>query len=414
VFHLVGLTNPVKKFDSFQERKNVISRRKSHTMKKFLIVGLLFLCIQAHAIDTIDSLKQALTTAKGDLMVKTLNELFRAYQESDPVIAVGYAREALALASEIEDKKGMAAAYNNLGISYRMQGALDRSLEYYLRSLRLYSELQNKEGIGTTKNNIATIYSLKKDYGQAMKYFEESYALFTELGDKRKIVGSLNNLGNLNSDLQLYEQAYKYYTQAYQLSEQAGEPLLDPVSNIGNLFFKQGNNQRAVEFYEKAIAMAEKENNLLSVLTITNNLGEVFTKAGQPARALPYLEKALGLSNELQAFIYEPNIHRNLAANFYRLGKHKEAYESMVKYDLARERVYGEESSRKIAQMEMALRMAEKEKEMEKLKMDDEIKTLQLHRTRLVIFLTIMAIVLVLAGLNLFYGRKKSKSSQIK
>lgn len=377
-------------------------------MKKYLMVGWLLMALPAFSTDKIDSLQQVLASAKGDLKVKTLNELFRAHQEIDPVVAIGYAREALALATEIEDTKGMAAAYNNLGVSYRMQGALDKSLEYYLRSLKLYDQLQNKEGIGTTKNNIATIYSLKKDYGQAMKYFEESHQIFTELDDKRKIVGSLNNLGNLNSDLQLYEQAYKYYTQAYQLSEQTGEPLLDPISNIGNLFFKQGNNQRAIEFYEKAVAMAEKENNRLSVLTITNNIGEVFTKAGQPARALPYLEKALRLSNELQAFIYEPNILRNTAINYARLGKHKEAFDAMLTYDAARERVYGEESSRKIAQMEMAMRLTEKEKEMEELKMDDQIKTLQLRQTRLVIFLTIMAIVLVLGGFNLFYGKRKS------
>jgi len=56
-----------------------------------------------------DSLENALKTAKGDLKVKTLNELFRAYINSDPVKAIGFTREALTLATEIEDRKGMAA-----------------------------------------------------------------------------------------------------------------------------------------------------------------------------------------------------------------------------------------------------------------------------------------------------------------
>ena len=108
-----------------------------------------------------------LDTAKGDRKVKTLNELFRANLNSDPVKALGYAREALNLATEIDDKKGMAASYNNLGIIYRNQGGLDKALDYYLTSLRIYEGLDNKEGIATTKNNIANLYAVKKDYAEA-------------------------------------------------------------------------------------------------------------------------------------------------------------------------------------------------------------------------------------------------------
>ena len=162
----------------------------------------------------IDSLENVLKTAQGDKKVKTLNELFRAYMNSDPVKAIGFTREALDLATNIGDQKGMAASYNNMGVAYKNQGALDKSLEYYLIALKTYTDLDNKEGIATTKNNIANIYSLKKDYAQAMKYFEESEGLLTELGDKRRMVGTMNNLGNLHSDLQLFEQALKYYQDA--------------------------------------------------------------------------------------------------------------------------------------------------------------------------------------------------------
>ena len=86
--------------------------------------------------------------------VKTLNELFRATLSNEPVKAVGYTREALNLATEINDKRGMAASYNNLGIAYKNQGAFDKSLDYYMTSQKLYEEIQNKEGIATT----ASIY----------------------------------------------------------------------------------------------------------------------------------------------------------------------------------------------------------------------------------------------------------------
>jgi tetratricopeptide (TPR) repeat protein len=380
---------------------------KFRAMRIYPTLGILLISTVAFS-QPIDSLENLMKTAQGDQKVKTLNELFRAYMNSDPVKAIGYTKEALDLATNIGDKKGMGASYNNLGVAYKNQGALDKSLEYYLTALKIYTDLDNKEGIALTKNNIANIYSLKKDYAQAMKYFEESKAILTQLDDKTKMVGTMNNLGNLHSDLQLFEQALKYYQDAWELSEKMGQPSADPLSNIGNLFFRQGNYQRAVEYYERALGMAEKENNRLNILNITANLGEVYVRANQPKAAQQFLDRAMKLSTDMQATFFEPQILRSMADNFSRQGKMKEAYETMVAFDKAKEKIYGEESSRKIAQMEMALDLQEKEKEVEDLRREDEIKTLQLKNTRMIITVVIMGIVIIVAGFNLFFSKRRT------
>src|SRR5688572_12525833 len=154
-------------------------------MKRFFLFFLLTIaCLSPLTGQQKDTLLAALDTAKNEHKVKALNELFRAHIQSDPIKAIGYTREALSLATEIKDQKGMAASYNNLGVAYKSQGALDKSLEYYITSLNIYETLNNKEGIATTKNNIANIYSIKSDFGQAMKYLEESHAQFVELKDQ--------------------------------------------------------------------------------------------------------------------------------------------------------------------------------------------------------------------------------------
>ncbi len=355
-----------------------------------------------------DSLLAALDTAKNDRKVKVLNELFRANLASNPVKAIGYTREALSLATEINDQRGMAASYNNLGVAYKNQGALDKALEYYIRSLKIYETLDNKEGIATTKNNIATIYSIKGDFGQAMKHLEESYNQLVELKDESRLVGSLNNLGNLNIDLQLYEKANEYFQKAYQLSEKLGQPFADPLNNLGNVFFRQGNYQRAIENYQKALEIEKKENDRLGQLGTLTNIGIAYTKAKQPKPAMQYLDEAQALAKELQAYRFIPDILRNNAENQFRLGDVKRAYQTLIKYDSAREKVYGEESSRNIAQMEVALSLQEKEKEFEILRKEAEIRTLELNNTRLFITLLVLLVLIVLASVNFYYmGRRK-------
>ncbi len=381
--------------------------------KTFWAVFLTTLISSISYSQKIDSLNAVLDTAKNDRKVKTLNELFRATLSSDPVRALGYTREALNLATEINDSKGMAASYNNLGIIYRNQGGLDKALDYYLTSLKIYEGLENKEGIATTKNNISNIYSIKKEYTEAMKYLEASYKLFLELNDEQKIVGSLNNLGNLYLETQEFDNALRYFEEATKLSEKIGAKFADPLNNVGNIYFKQGNYQRAVEFYEKALEIERGSNNRLGVLNVVTNLGITYARAKQAKPAKVYLDEALSLCTELQAYSFLPSIYKGMAGNAANQNDWKGAYELQQKYDEARERIYGEESTKNIAQMEMVIDFQEKEKEYDILRKQNEIDKLELRNSRLFIILVIIAVLSILGGLNFYYINKK-KSLKIK
>lgn len=378
-------------------------------MKRILVISLWWAFSFAHAQQPlVDSLAQMLEASEGEKRVKVLNELFRATQSQDPIIAIGYARQAANLAREVNDTKGLAAAYNNLGVAYRTQGALDKALEYYLQALDGYRQIENPEGIAATQNNIGTIYSLKRDYSKAVEYFEQSYEIFKTANDTARMVGALNNLGNLHNDLRLYDQAEKYYEESFALSVQHGKPLADAVNNMGNLYFRQEKYQRAAEFYKKALELARHDNNRLLALSSLASLGEVFTKARQPRPAQLYLDSALTLCRELQALMVEPAILRSMATNYAHQNKMTEAYNTLQQYDASREKVFGEESTTRIAQMEMALNIRDREEEFEALAKDDQIKTLQLRNTRLGLVVGVLVLLGVAAAFNLFLSKRKT------
>lgn len=356
-----------------------------------------------------DSLEGMLDTVQGSLRVKTLNELFRAHLASDPVTAVGYARRAFMLAIDTGDKRGMAAACNNLGVAYRNQGALDKALEYYIESLALYDSLHNREGIATTKNNMANIYAIKKDYDRAMRYLEESHALFRQMDDPFRLIGSMNNLGNLYQDLHMDEKALDYYTRAFETSEKNGLAFGDPMNNVGNIYFHRGDYQRAISCYEKALAIEKSQNNKLGILNTITNIGITHSKAGQPAKAEGYLSQAMVLSEALQALTSLPAIYKARAENFSIQGKWREAYKMQLQYDAMREQIHSEESSRNIAQMEMVVNFQQKERQIEILKKEDQIKSLELRNSRLFIVLVILGVIGIIGGVNLFYLDRKRK-----
>lgn len=375
-------------------------------MKRLTTFFLILVCTSTYAA-TIDSLQNLLKTAGGAEKVKLMNELFRATINSDPLTALGYTRDAMSLAKEIGDQKGLAACYNNLGVAYRNQGALDLALANYLKSMEIYTALQNAEGIATTKNNIGTIYSMKRNYSQALTYYEESNRGFVALGNTDQIIGSMNNLGNLHSDLQLYDKALTYYTEAYKMAERSGIEFSDPLVNIGNLFYRQGNYQRADEYFQRALTIVRKRGDRSTELSILASLGEMFEKAGQAGPAQEYLQQALELAADLNANYIVPQVLKSLAANLARQGKMKDAYEMLMKYDGAREKVYGEESTRRIAQMDMALQLQDKENDIEALVLSDQNKTLKLRNAQIIIVSGILVFILGIASFNMLYWRKK-------
>jgi hypothetical protein len=134
-----------------------------------------------------------------------------------------------------------------------------------------------------------------------------------------------------------------------------------------------------------------------------------YSKAKKLKEAEKTLEEAQKLTMELQAYATLPSIYKAIAENYYNQGRTKDAYEMQVKYDEEREKMFGEESSRNIARMEMILDFQAKERELDMLKKESEIQSLELRNTRLFIILTIMGLIVVLGLFNLFYLDRKKK-----
>ena len=120
------------------------------------------------------------------------------------------------------------------------------------------------------------------------------------------------------------------------------------------------------------------------------------------------LDDALRICQTSQSYSFLPAIYRAQAENYANQNRWKEAFETQRRYDEARELVFGEESTRKIAQMELRLSFEDMEREYEVLKKEDAIRSLELKNTRLVILAVVLGVMFILGILNyVFLSRKK-------
>lgn len=381
-------------------------------LRKYFRILPLLLVSPVFCLASIDSLESRLSSATGREKVDLLNKIYIEYMESDPAKALEYSKEALILATSIEYPKGRAAALNNIGVVYKNQGVYDKALDNYIASIRISTGLENKLPLASTMNNIGTVYSLKGTFDKALIYFIESYEIFVKLGKNDQMIGALNNIGNAYSAMGDNDQAMEYFQRSIDLARSGtgGRVNFDPVNNLGNIYFYGSQYEKALEYYLASLQIATENSNVRGQAFALANIGSAHMEMGASEEAKRYFDQARQLAIDLGENPILEQIYLGLSRIAYNEQKYKEAYQARLRYDEVKDYVYNEESSRKLAQLEMAFEFQRKERELELLKRNQEIIDLKLQNNRIVILLGLMGTILLVAvGFAIFKLRRVKK-----
>ena len=101
--------------------------------------------------------------------VKALNALSsRLWSISPDSISRSYASRAFSLANKLNYKKGMAAAYFNIGLSYDLAGDYPQALKNYMAALKISEDAGDKNGIAYSYMCIGSIYWHQGNYYEAL------------------------------------------------------------------------------------------------------------------------------------------------------------------------------------------------------------------------------------------------------
>jgi tetratricopeptide (TPR) repeat protein len=374
-----------------------------------IFFGLSLLLSSAVLAQNIDSL-ELLTANKDTSAVKALNQLYKLSLDSDPKEALNYTLEALDLAVKLNYKKGEAASYNNIGVIYKNKGVLDKAVSYYLLSLAINKELNNISGIAFTYNNIGTIYSIKRDYNNALKYFLDSYNLLDSIGDEKSMVGALNNLGNTYLAKEEDYRAIGFYKRALSIYKKSGgNSNFEPYASIGHAYFLNGELNRSLSYYEQSLENNKANRNINGLAFAYHNMAIIYLAKKMTQKALKYEKLAQVNAERVLNKVLLRDIHKSLANIYERQGKISLAYEQLKLLVAFQEILGNEEYSNKLTQMEITSLLMEKDKQLALVSKENEISALLAHKTRNLVIIGIMSIMIVLAISFVYYSVRRQK-----
>jgi tetratricopeptide (TPR) repeat protein len=172
--------------------------------------------------------------------------------------AITYMEQALALAQEMNNLKMQGVQLGNLGGAYYSMGELEKATEYYQRSLETSRQASDKVNESRQLVNLGEVMSVLNRPAEAIVYLKESI----RVSEEKNITALLQNnwiflaraywlFADLNNGLEAIQQAFDF-NQDNPNRGHYGMVL------YGCLHWSSGNTDKAIEFFQESIQLADK------------------------------------------------------------------------------------------------------------------------------------------------------------
>jgi CHAT domain-containing protein/tetratricopeptide (TPR) repeat protein len=162
----------------------------------------------------------------------------------------------------------------------------------------------------------------------ALEDFQEALQLWRQLGERAEEAYTLHEVGYVWSKLKDQQKALEFYSQAVSIWEVTNNHQLDEAStlyNLGNLYSSSGKTASALECYQRAIEFRRSKGDKGPLAFALTNLGQLYINIGEFEAALKSHQEALALRRELEDLEGEARSLSNISGVYFRLGELQEA-----------------------------------------------------------------------------------------
>jgi len=235
---------------------------------KILCFYLLFLAsvksFGAKVVDTTALLKAIAThTAQDTARVNLLNKagfiLYRVKADQ----SFQYYLESYPLAKKLNYDKGIADAALGMGFYRRFRGELPPALSYTKEAAHIYARMHDTLNEIAADYNLMNAYRLQNDFAKSVALNFEGIKLAQEVHTDKWLILLYNLLGETFSRLGDMDKSFFYTNKALNIAQKNND--LDGIqhcySGLGDAMERQNQWAKAVDYYERAAVIGLKINN---------------------------------------------------------------------------------------------------------------------------------------------------------
>jgi len=213
--------------------------------------------------------------------------------------ALSMHRDALKKFIELDDAKGAARSYNNMGYLLRRRNDKPKALEAYAEVEKILSQSDSEELIGSQlilARAFLELNEIDKARDHALTAFEKT----ADSEDLQLHARAQAVLGRYYAKVGDSEVALHHYSSALDTMGDAGDliSLVEITTLLGEVLQDAGRTEEAMEHYREALVLAEANDLRMQIGELLSRLGGV---APDKQRRMEYLQRALSVFRELGA-----------------------------------------------------------------------------------------------------------------
>jgi tetratricopeptide (TPR) repeat protein len=242
------------------------------------------------AADALKDTQEALIT-KGSAYINL--GLIKATLELDVNSALREFSKAETIYRELNDKNGLASVYLNQARIYDLVGKSNEAILLNKDAIALYKETENHREHSRTLNNIGIVFRAQGNIKKSIEIFNEALEIADGVQPLTEEIQlnlgiSLLNSGQLNK-------AEIYFSGITISKKFKGYAL----GNLGLIAAKRDHVEVALNYHKEALKLFEEINDRLGIANETANVGNMLGRLGSFDQAVKALTNAINLHQDI-------------------------------------------------------------------------------------------------------------------
>jgi signal transduction histidine kinase/Flp pilus assembly protein TadD len=272
----------------------------------------------------------------GSRLARSLFLLGKGYYTSiDFFTAIEHFTTCSILFESLGDSKGEIDSLTTIGICRSTMGDYSRALDNHFKALKIAQKIGDTKAESESLMQIGLAFLGNKESDLALEYLNKAYEMRLAGNDKHALGSITGNLGNIYIQLEDFQKAIDYYEKCRAIFEELGNPVgvgrahLNISMGLGGL----GKFDEALISVNKSLETFTKlDNKKEQICSALSTIGAIYSEKGEHETAMEYYNKAVDIANQFNFVTSLENLYGSISDSAAALGDYKNAYEHYVKY----------------------------------------------------------------------------------
>lgn len=321
------------------------------------------------------------------------------YYLNNPDTTLVLTKQALNIALETGDTFYEGYCYYLFSEAFWVKTNYKLSTEYGFKGIRIFQELQHHEALANCQLSLARTLGELGNYRKAGDLIRDALQAGIDHANLRIQASAFRERSFLLAELKQLDSALHYSDKGLALFESLNDSLDMSVlyGRKSRIFFQQGRFQKSRDYAYRALLIDSLVNNRRGLGISYFQVAQNEHALGNRKRAITELLKSIRINNEIGNLSWQVRAHDLLATLYLEDREFEKAAEELQKVSRFKDDLYNLEKSGQIQEMQSLHELEAKEKTIQLLEQDYDLKQQQVNTQRLFVgFLLVTVLFLVL------------------